>query len=68
MQGNAENVKICSDHEECRARLEQIKLTKGFSAKESVKGQMVSIFPIFSCIQKEKKKIGNLEKSKRENL
>ena len=37
-----ENINICSNHEECDARPSQIKLTKGFSAKEQVKGHMVS--------------------------
>ncbi|PPS06262.1 hypothetical protein GOBAR_AA14384 [Gossypium barbadense] len=31
-----ENIDICSNHEECDARPSQIKLTKGFSAKEHV--------------------------------
>ncbi|KAK2649191.1 hypothetical protein Ddye_016680 [Dipteronia dyeriana] len=35
-----ENVEICSNHEDCDARRSQIKLTKGFSAKEQVKGHM----------------------------
>lgn len=39
---NSVNVEICSNHEECEARRTEIKLTKGFSAKESVKGHMVS--------------------------
>ncbi|XP_021280429.1 uncharacterized protein LOC110413798 [Herrania umbratica] len=38
-----ENVDICSNHEECDARPSQIKLTKGFSAKEHVKGHMVNV-------------------------
>ncbi|KAE8689108.1 Oxidoreductase [Hibiscus syriacus] len=38
-----ENIDICSNHEECEARPSQIKLTKGFSAKEHVKGHMVNI-------------------------
>ncbi|KAB2016240.1 hypothetical protein ES319_D08G082600v1 [Gossypium barbadense] len=38
-----ENIDICSNHEECDARPSQIKLTKGFSAKEHVKGHMVNV-------------------------
>lgn len=41
---NSVNVEICSNHDDCEARRAQIKLTKGFSAKESVKGHMVSSF------------------------
>ncbi|XP_039030841.1 RNA demethylase ALKBH10B-like [Hibiscus syriacus] len=37
------NIYICSNHEECEARPSQIKLTKGFSAKEHVKGHMVNV-------------------------
>lgn len=42
MQANSEDVEICSNHEECEARSGQVKLTKGFSAKEPVKGHMAS--------------------------
>ncbi|GMJ01118.1 AtALKBH10B [Hibiscus trionum] len=38
-----ENIEICSNHEECEARSSQFKLTKGFSAKEHVKGHMVNV-------------------------
>ncbi|XP_022727815.1 uncharacterized protein LOC111283493 [Durio zibethinus] len=38
-----ENIDICSNHEECDARPSQIKLTKGFSAKEQVKGHSVNV-------------------------
>lgn len=38
------NNSICSNHEECEGRSSQIKLTKGFTAKESVKGHMASSF------------------------
>ncbi|CAA2940098.1 uncharacterized protein LOC111375864 [Olea europaea subsp. europaea] len=38
-----EHVDICSNHEECEARREQIKMTKGFLAKEPVKGHMVNV-------------------------
>ncbi|CAN1352723.1 RNA demethylase ALKBH10B [Linum perenne] len=34
---------ICTNHQECDARPTQIKLTKGFSAKEHVKGHMVNV-------------------------
>jgi len=37
-----ESYPICSDHEECIARPERIKIQKGFVAKESVKGHMAS--------------------------
>ncbi len=44
VQPNLENLDICSNHEDCEARPGQIKLTKGFSAKEPVKGHMASSF------------------------
>jgi len=44
MQPSALNNNICSNHEECEGRSSKIKLTKGFSAKESVKGHMASSF------------------------
>ncbi|XP_050237657.1 RNA demethylase ALKBH10B isoform X2 [Mercurialis annua] len=34
---------ICSNHEDCNARPDQIKLTKGFNAKEHVKGHMANV-------------------------
>lgn len=37
-----DDINICSNHEDCEARPGQIKLTKGFSAKEPVKGHMAS--------------------------
>ncbi|KAL6214754.1 hypothetical protein ACLB2K_014186 [Fragaria x ananassa] len=40
---NSLNTEICSNHDDCEARRAQIKLTKGFSAKESVKGHMVNV-------------------------
>ncbi|XP_027352104.1 RNA demethylase ALKBH10B-like isoform X2 [Abrus precatorius] len=43
MQPCLVNSNICSNHEECEARSSQIKLTKGFTAKESVKGHMVNV-------------------------
>ncbi|CAL1362089.1 unnamed protein product [Linum trigynum] len=42
VEANSE-IDICSNHEECNARPTQIKLTKGFSAKEHVKGHMVNV-------------------------
>lgn len=36
-------IKICSKHEDCEARWAQINLTKGFIAKEPVKGHMVNV-------------------------
>lgn len=44
VQPAVENVDLCSNHEDCEARPGQIKLTKGFSAKEPVKGHMASSF------------------------
>jgi hypothetical protein len=41
-QSLPESYPICSDHEECIARPERIKIQKGFVAKESVKGHMAS--------------------------
>ncbi|XP_059660534.1 RNA demethylase ALKBH10B-like [Cornus florida] len=38
-----ENIEICSNHEDCEARRAQIKMTKGFVAKEPVKGHMVNV-------------------------
>ena len=35
---------ICANHEDCSARPSQIKLTKGFTAKEHVKGHTASSF------------------------
>ncbi|XP_015891553.2 RNA demethylase ALKBH10B [Ziziphus jujuba] len=43
VQADSTNVEICSNHEDCEARRDQIKLTKGFSAKEPVKGHMVNV-------------------------
>lgn len=45
MQGSNENgEEICSNHEDCNARPTQIKLTKGFTAKEQMKGHTASAF------------------------
>ncbi|XP_027097315.1 RNA demethylase ALKBH10B [Coffea arabica] len=38
-----ENSDICSRHEECQARREKIKITKGFVAREPFKGHMVNV-------------------------
>lgn len=43
MQPALENLDVCSNHELCEARAAQIKLTKGFTAKEPVKGHMVNV-------------------------
>ncbi|XP_061356250.1 RNA demethylase ALKBH10B [Gastrolobium bilobum] len=43
MQASSMNINICSNHEECEGRSSQFKLTKGFTAKESVKGHMVNV-------------------------
>ncbi|KAB2616145.1 hypothetical protein D8674_022733 [Pyrus ussuriensis x Pyrus communis] len=42
-QLNSVNDEICSNHDECEERRTQIKLTKGFSAKELVRGRMVNV-------------------------
>lgn len=44
VQPFSEHVEICSNHEQCEARRAQIKMTKGFVAKEPVKGHMASLF------------------------
>nr|POE46467.1 hypothetical protein CFP56_59017 [Quercus suber] len=43
VQPAVENVDLCSNHEDREARPDQIKLTKGFPAKEPVKGHMVNV-------------------------
>ncbi|WCJ21482.1 oxidoreductase 2OG-Fe(II) oxygenase family protein [Euphorbia peplus] len=43
VQPSTEDINICLNHEECDARPGQIKLAKGFSAKEQVKGHMVNV-------------------------
>ncbi|KAJ4842917.1 hypothetical protein Tsubulata_023842 [Turnera subulata] len=40
---NSEDIDICSNHEECNERPNQIKLTKGFTAKEQMKGHTASL-------------------------
>ncbi|KAM7253992.1 hypothetical protein ACFE04_031674 [Oxalis oulophora] len=42
-QAPIENADICLNHEECEGRASQIKLTKGFTAKEQVRGHMVNV-------------------------
>ncbi|XP_041992254.1 RNA demethylase ALKBH10B-like isoform X1 [Salvia splendens] len=42
VQPFSEPVDICSNHEQCEARRAEIKMTKGFVAKEPVKGHMVN--------------------------
>lgn len=39
-----ESTELCLNHDECNTRIEQMKVTKGFTAKEHVKGHMVSPF------------------------
>ncbi|KAL3531383.1 hypothetical protein ACH5RR_010705 [Cinchona calisaya] len=43
VQPSLENIDICSNHEGCEARREQIKITKGFVAREPVKGHMMNV-------------------------
>ncbi|XP_044492951.1 RNA demethylase ALKBH10B-like [Mangifera indica] len=43
MQATNENIEICLNHDDCDDRRTQIKLTKGFTAKEQVKGHMVNV-------------------------
>ncbi|XP_021727831.1 uncharacterized protein LOC110694950 [Chenopodium quinoa] len=43
VQPSLDHIEICDNHEDCTARREQIKLTKGFVAKEPVKGHMVNV-------------------------
>lgn len=56
VQPFSEHVEICSNHEQCEERRAQIKMTKGFVAKEPVKGHMASLFliiiPLFPCMGK----------------
>ncbi|XP_008451400.1 RNA demethylase ALKBH10B [Cucumis melo] len=51
VQANYADVEICSNHEECEARPGQMKLTKGFSAKEPVKGHMVNVVKGLKCYE-----------------
>jgi len=37
-----DHIDICDNHEECAGPRDQIKMTKGFVAKESVRGHMAS--------------------------
>ncbi|KAG6435182.1 hypothetical protein SASPL_100052 [Salvia splendens] len=54
VQPFSEPIDICSNHEQCEARRAQMKMTKGFVAKEPVKGHMASIssllFPLYSFV------------------
>ncbi|XP_057473807.1 RNA demethylase ALKBH10B-like isoform X2 [Actinidia eriantha] len=43
VQTALENIDLCSNHEDCEARRDQIKMIKGFKAKESVKRHMVNV-------------------------
>ncbi|KAF5732739.1 hypothetical protein HS088_TW17G00269 [Tripterygium wilfordii] len=43
VQSSTEPIDICSNHESCEGRAAQIKLTKGFTAKEQVKGHNVNV-------------------------
>ncbi|KAI7732132.1 hypothetical protein M8C21_025327 [Ambrosia artemisiifolia] len=43
MHSAVESVEICSNEEDWEARRAEIKMTKGFIAKESVKGHMVNV-------------------------
>lgn len=47
VQPSSEHTDICSNHEQCEARCDQIKTTKSFVAKESVKGHMASPLYLF---------------------
>lgn len=47
VQPSSEHTDICSNHEQCEARCDQIKTTKSFLAKESVKGHMASPLYLF---------------------
>ncbi|KAL3647913.1 hypothetical protein CASFOL_008881 [Castilleja foliolosa] len=38
-----EHIDICSNHDHCEARRDQIKMTKGFVAREHVKGHMMNV-------------------------
>ncbi|XP_076915074.1 RNA demethylase ALKBH10B-like isoform X2 [Bidens hawaiensis] len=43
VQSTVENIEICSNQEDWEARRAEMKITKGFTAKESVKGHMVNM-------------------------
>lgn len=43
VQTALDHTEICDNHEECAGRREQIKMTKGFVAKEPVRGHMVNV-------------------------
>ncbi|XP_077218474.1 RNA demethylase ALKBH10B-like isoform X2 [Tasmannia lanceolata] len=42
-QFSSQNIQICSENEDLERRLDRIKTTKGFVAKEPVKGHMVNV-------------------------
>lgn len=44
VQSTVEKIEICSNQEDWEARRAEMKITKGFTAKESVKGHMVCCF------------------------
>ncbi|KAL9239213.1 hypothetical protein vseg_013553 [Gypsophila vaccaria] len=43
VQGPMDHTDVCDNHENCTFRREQIQLTKGFVAKEPVKGHMMNV-------------------------
>ncbi|XP_028090433.1 RNA demethylase ALKBH10B-like [Camellia sinensis] len=43
VQPTVENIDLCSNHEDCEARRDLMKMTKGFAAKEPVKGHTVNV-------------------------
>ncbi|KAK9756097.1 hypothetical protein RND81_01G073100 [Saponaria officinalis] len=43
VQASMDHSEVCDNHESCTFRREQIQLTKGFAAKESVKGHMMNV-------------------------
>ncbi|KAG6575886.1 RNA demethylase ALKBH10B, partial [Cucurbita argyrosperma subsp. sororia] len=51
VQASSAEVEICSNHGECEARPGLMKLTKGFSAKEPVKGHMVNVVKGLKCYE-----------------
>ncbi|THG15481.1 RNA demethylase ALKBH10B-like [Camellia sinensis] len=43
VQPTLDNMDLCSNHEDCEARRDLMKMTKGFTAKEPVKGHTVNV-------------------------
>lgn len=43
LQTSTESTELCSNHEACEVRCAEMKMTKGFIAKEHVKGHMVNV-------------------------